>query len=335
MPKLTTTRARAPLGATTTKDRRNPPAPPATSDYVSRPRRDWSTYNDELRDRPVRTLEVIVDTASTSQWRPRLGRIGRPAYSQAAITACYMLRAVFHLNLRATEGLVRSILASAGLDPSLAPDYSTLCRARDRVTLRSPRAVSPVALIDGTGFSFLTHGPWIQHKWREQRLASHRFVRVTLTTDAATGAVIASVVTPESGEGTGETSQFDELAGTATGLGATTMIGDGAYDTKHCYEVSNTHGLRLITPPQVNAVFGLHPDRDVTLAQVNRLGTAEWKRRVKYHQRSRVESDIGAAKLCFTDRVRSRSFEGAKAEVLAALSVLNLWRVGTAGLAAT
>src|ERR1035438_30747 len=99
-------------------------APPTQADYVARPPRDWAKYNDELRDRPRKVTEFLVDAAGVASWRVKSGHRGQPAYSDGAIGACYMLRAVFHLSLRATEGTARMILEAAGLDPELAPDYS-------------------------------------------------------------------------------------------------------------------------------------------------------------------------------------------------------------------
>jgi hypothetical protein len=157
-------------------------------------------------------------------------------------------------------------------------------------------------------------------------------VRVTVVTDAGTGAVIDVVCTKDRGAGTGEVSQFPRLVRNAGLAGATTIIGDGAYDTKPVYEQAEANGVRLITPPHCTAVLGLHPNRDITLTQIERLGLGEWKRRVGYHQRSRVEADIGAAKAVSGDAVRAHSFTGASAEVIAALSVLNLWRLGAGAL---
>jgi hypothetical protein len=333
MSTFSTTRSRAPLTGSRSKKAQAPARVPRTiGDYV--PRHHEESYDDYLRDRPVRVLQFVIDTQTIGEWRVKSGKRGKPAFSAGAITAAYMLRAVFHLSLRSTEGLMRYLFTQAGLDPELAPDYSTLSRNRHQVSLRRPRSASGVALIDGTGFSFTTKGPWILHKWRNDVQAEHRYVRLTLTTDAATGAVLSAVVTQESGVGTGETSQFQELVTGCVELGATTLIGDGAYDTKRCYQQARDAGVRLVTPPQVNATFGLDPDRDVTLAQVNKLGTKEWKKRVKYHQRSRVEADIGAIKRCFTDSTNARSFTGARADVLARASVMNLYKLGAAGLAA-
>ena len=306
--------------------------PTTQGDYVARPPRDWAKYNDELRDRPRKVTEFLVDAAGVASWRVKSGHRGQPAYSDGAIGACYMLRAVFHLSLRATEGTVRIILEATGIDPDLSPDYTTLSKSRGRVRLRRGRGGSPISLIDGTGISLVTHGPWVQHKWRGDKLAEHRFVRITLVTDAATGAVLACVVTQETGMGTGEVSQFEHLVSEASRQGASTIIGDGAYDTFGCYESAAAHGVRLIAPPRINATYGLHPDRDIALAQIGTHGMDEWKFLVGYHQRSRVESDIGALKASFGDRTRARTFEGSRADVLARASVKNLCLLGAGAL---
>jgi hypothetical protein len=91
-----------------------PKAPPATGTKVARPTRDWASYNNELRDRPVKVLELVVDTATLGQWREKSGRPGMPAYSPAAISACYMLRSVARVTLRGTEGLVRHLFEQSG-----------------------------------------------------------------------------------------------------------------------------------------------------------------------------------------------------------------------------
>ena len=82
----------------------------------------------------------------------------------------------------------------------------------------------------------------------------------------------------------------------------------------------------------MSTVFGLHPDRNVPLSQANRLGRAEWKQPVRYHQRLRVESDFGLPRPAPPIAGGPRSLEGAKAELLAAAGVEPLaGRGGRAG----
>jgi hypothetical protein len=47
---------------------------------------------------------------------PRTTPGGQPSYSDLAITTALMMRAVFHLALRQTEGLIGSILLLLGIE---------------------------------------------------------------------------------------------------------------------------------------------------------------------------------------------------------------------------
>jgi hypothetical protein len=62
---------------------------------------------------------------------------GQPHYSDLAITTALTLRAVFHLPLRQTEGLIGSILQLLGLEP--VPNFSTLSQRAGRVAGRETR----------------------------------------------------------------------------------------------------------------------------------------------------------------------------------------------------
>ena len=80
--------------------------------HIPRPKRrvtNWSEYNEALRQRGSLTV-WFTDEA------PRNTPGGQPHYSDLAITTALTLRAVFHLPLRQTEGLIGSILQLLGLD---------------------------------------------------------------------------------------------------------------------------------------------------------------------------------------------------------------------------
>src|SRR6185312_12507785 len=75
------------------------------------------------------------------------------------------LRAVFHLALRQTEGLIGSIIRLLGLDLAV-PDHST--RSRRAETLQLPRpapSTEPVhLLVDSTGLRLCGPGEWLVEK---------------------------------------------------------------------------------------------------------------------------------------------------------------------------
>jgi hypothetical protein len=88
------------------------------------------------------SLTVWVSEEAIAGWRTaaRAAAGGQPRYSDLAITAGLMLRAVFCLALRQTEGLIGSVLHLLGLDLPV-PDHSTLGR-RAR-TVKLPTAARP------------------------------------------------------------------------------------------------------------------------------------------------------------------------------------------------
>src|SRR4051812_29005092 len=75
-----------------------------------------------------------------------------------------MLRAVFRLALRQTEGLIGSILKLLGLDLAV-PDHSTLSRRAETLEVPRPRPRSdgePLhLLVDSTGLKLCGAGEWL------------------------------------------------------------------------------------------------------------------------------------------------------------------------------
>ncbi|GEO18768.1 transposase [Microvirga aerophila] len=76
----------------------------------------WSEYDAALRQRGSLTVGFPEDAIAAWRAEPRTTRGGQPHYSALAIRTALMLRAVFRLALRQTEGLIGSILRLPGLD---------------------------------------------------------------------------------------------------------------------------------------------------------------------------------------------------------------------------
>ena len=95
--------------------------------------------------------------ASAVGYKPNLvggGSYIKPWYSPLAILTALTLRAVFHLALRQTEGLIGSIIQLLGLTLAV-PDHSTLCRRAETLEVPRPRPRrdgEPMhLLVDSTG----------------------------------------------------------------------------------------------------------------------------------------------------------------------------------------
>lgn len=87
--------------------------------HIPRPKRrvlNWAEYDASLRQRG--SLTVWVSDEAIAHWKaaPRTTPGGQPSYSDLAIMTGLMLRAVFRLALRQTEGLIASVLQRLGLE---------------------------------------------------------------------------------------------------------------------------------------------------------------------------------------------------------------------------
>lgn len=108
-------------------------------------------------------------------WRaaPRTTRGGQPSYSDLAIATELTLRALFHLALRQTKGLIASILQLLGLDLAV-PNHTTLSLRAE--TLEVPRPHGGQApmhlLIYSTGLKLCGPGEWLMEKHGTRRRRS-------------------------------------------------------------------------------------------------------------------------------------------------------------------
>ena len=134
---------------------------------------NWREYERALVQRGDVTL--WLSAAATDAWRPSPS--GRPGgqkrFSDVAIETALILRLVFGLPLRQTEGFVRSVLALMGADLD-APDHTTLSRRSQplAVMLRRIPALGPIHLIvDSTGLSIVGQGAWGRRETRGTRQA--------------------------------------------------------------------------------------------------------------------------------------------------------------------
>ena len=154
--------------------------------------RNWAEYNEGLRRRG--DLTVWFDEEAIANWMA--DKTGKPGgqrvYSDMAIETGLVVRMVYKLAYRQTEGFLHSIASLLGLGIEI-PDYSTLSRRSRllRKKLRIPKAASnqPIHLmIDSTGLRIhvgTARKPPKQRAWRKLHIA----------VDRETGTIVASELT--------------------------------------------------------------------------------------------------------------------------------------------
>jgi hypothetical protein len=243
-------------------------------------------------------------------------------YADAAIRCCLLLRAVFHLPLRQTQGLTRSIFRM--LDINLpSPHYSLLCRRARHLKLSlAARSAPPIKhlVVDASGLKVFGEGEWkvrthgqdYRRKWRKLRIgidADSQQVVVALLTDAT---VVGPRTLPR------QLRQVDAPV--------ERVYGDGAYDARACYRAIHQRGARAIIPPRKGSVHWQDDylkDRNRNLCGVKKHGLRGWKKRSGYHRRSLAETAFFRLKAIFSDKLRSRHDDTQATEALIRCTALN------------
>jgi hypothetical protein len=320
--------------------------------------RNWSEYEHALEQRGSLTLLLPENTlrawgaaaGAAAQRRPAARRMrsrGRPqVYPDAAITSLLTLQTLFHLGLRETVGLMRSLFALLHLDIPV-PDHTTLARRRARLTLGLPVSVArePLHLVvDSTGLALRSEGSWQLHRCGNASGADRRVVwkrhyrRIHLGVDEATGELRALGVSSMS------VTDGDMLPALLAAVTAPLkqVTADGNYDEWKCYAAvaqRPEHPRAVIPPPRLGKRPG-HPrirqhgncrapplDRDEHIRRIRRVGRTRWKQECAYHRRSLAETFISRDKRLFGDRLTSHSFASQCTEVFLRGALLNqfLW----------
>jgi hypothetical protein len=289
--------------------------------------RNWPDYNTALVNRGRLTLWLDQETMQTWHNQERTGKRGKPRiYSDQAIACALCLGTVYHLPLRATQGLLISLVGLMGADIPV-PDYSTLSRRRKTmlVTLSPSAPSEPLHLVvDGTGLKVFGEGEW---KVRQHGVSKRRTWRkVHLAVDQETGIIHAAATSANSiSDGQMLPALLEQVVAVICQVSA-----DGIYDQRTCYEAIGQRGARVAIPPRRNARIWQHGNckaerlaRDENLRRIRQVGRAQWKRESGYHRRSLAETAIYRLKTLFGSTLRSRGDMAQNIETLLRLNVLN------------
>jgi hypothetical protein len=284
----------------------------------------WNRYNRELANRGSLTVYLGDDLAS--KWvecrKCRTGGRGRPfVYPDAVVMMGLLLQQVYHLPLRQTIGLLRSVLVLSRVALP-APDPSTLCRRRRHLILPSWPKGGGCIVIDSTGLQIRGPNTWLTTIHGRRR---RTYRKIHLGADPASSLIVAGLVTSCQ---THDSEAFDPLLATADLSSTREVIGDGAYDRRCCYATASKRKLRLITPPRSGAVLRHDPgsnERNRAIEGVRFLGKANWKRYYRYGRRSLAEAAMHRLKAAFGPGLRSRIWFNQKHEALLRAHLLNSW----------
>ena len=286
--------------------------------------RNWAEYEAGLQKRG--DLTVWISDAALDAWRaPPSGKPGgQRTYADIAIEAALTIRMVFHLPLRQTEGLLRSLADLLKVDLPI-PDHTTLSRRLQKLgEIQFPRLAAdrPIhLLIDSTGLRI-----HVGHMRKPPRNRAWR--KLHLAVDADTGEIVASDLTArQTHDCTQVRALLEQIADPVASLSA-----DGAYDTKAVYEAAHERGkgraVRVLIPPGRNAqlspkLSAALQERNHNIRSIRELGRRAWHQRSGNSRRSMVENTVFRYKTIIGRSMRSRTFVGQRVEVRLACKILN------------
>jgi hypothetical protein len=285
--------------------------------------RNWRDYNKALVSRG--SLTLWLDSRAIDKWLDqgtpaRRGR--RRTYSDLAVECSLMLREVYHLPLRSTQGLIHSVMRLLGVKLS-APDYSTLSRRARLLELSLPApATKTIAhlVIDSSGLKVYGEGEWKVRVHGADKRRTWRKLHIAM--DASTHQLTAALITDK------DFLDRNALAGLLrrTAGEVRAVCADGAYDFEQCYRAIKEREAAALIPPRRDAVIrGKSPfeQRDENLRGIRKRGRKRWKERSGYHRRSLVECAFFRLKTLFSDRLRSRRVETQTAEAVLRCAAMN------------
>lgn len=301
--------------------------------------RNWSNYNKSLIQRGSLTFWFSEEVIKSWSAKHPGDSHGNQKYSDMVILCGLTLRQLFRLPLRATAGLMKSIVELKKLQ-LCTPDYSTLCRRakslKIKLDIKSTRQARHV-LVDSTGVQVIGEGEWKKLRHGESRHQLWRKLHIAM--DANDQTILSAAVT--------ESVRLDGnyLPGLIAQVeGPIEQItGDGAYDKKNCYQTAYQRKAKAVFPPQHDACVQRNKykkdpalqARDEVIQYVGRgidrsERLKEWKQATNYHRRSLVETMMFRMKTIFGDEIRSRTFNNQQTDLLVRCYAMN--RINSLGL---
>lgn len=290
--------------------------------------KNWRAYNEALVNRG--SLTLWIEESQIERWHKpeRSGYRGSPmTYSDLAIQCGLTIREIFKMALRATEGFLRSLVKLLGVSLQV-PDYSTLCRRQQALSVTLPQTVAPKPrhlVVDSTGLKVYGEGEW---KVRQHGASKRRTWRkLHLAVDAESQEVVAVELTANFVGDSEVLPELLEQLPPEEAIGA--VAADGAYDTAGCHQAIRARQAKVLIPPRAGATEwpdhegGTPHSRTVILRACKEQGESEWKRTSGYHRRSLAETAMFRMKTLFSDKLKNRVFAAQQVEAYLRVGALN------------
>jgi hypothetical protein len=290
---------------------------------------NWKEYNRSLKNRGSITLWLSNDVRNQWYYKGKKQKGAQFKYSAQCIEACCMIRKVYRLPLRQTEGLVESIIGILQLKMDV-PHYSVLCRRSKTLKISSlhikriNKGEHLHIVLDSTGLKVYGEGEWKvrQHGYSKRRT----WRKIHIAVNPEDGIIHAAEMTTNSVDDAQMVeSLLKKIKGKVWKLG-----GDGAYDKTKVYEVLEKQKIKSIIPPRKNARIsrnsncrGRTKPRDRAIRYIRKHGREKWKKSHDYHKRSIAETTMFRYKTILGDKLQSRTYDRQCVESILSCKILN------------
>lgn len=289
--------------------------------------RNWSMYNKSLVNRGDITFWVSEEAADKWLYTGKQEQGAPKKYSDTAIKTALIVRSLYSLTLRSTQGFLRSLIALMATGVPVM-DYTTICRRQKNLNVSyigNRKSKEPIhVVIDSTGLKVFGEGEW---KVRKHGWCKHRMWRkLHLTVNPDTGEILSNTLTRNS------ITDAHEVPALLNAIAApvASLTGDGAYDKRPVYNTLEQRRILPIIPPQKNARIRKHGNsadkplyRDEAIRSIRKAGPKAWKQNAGYHRRSLAETAMFRYKTQFGDKPLARSIANQKIEAAINCMILN------------
>lgn len=288
---------------------------------------NWGKYNESLVKRGSITFWFCEETLEKWHHSNARPKVGHPfVYSDTAVQCLLVLRELFQLPYRQTEGLGCSLAELMEITIDI-PDYTSLAKraAKLGISLDVARYAGPIdVVVDSTGLKVFGEGEWKMRKHGKSKRRTWR--KLHLAVDPATQEIVAETLTENS---CADADQAAPLLDQTKGK-INKFSGDGAYDQWKVYETLATRKIKPIIPPRRNAKIKRHGNandprlpRDEAIREIRRKGRKAWKNDIGYHRRSLAETAMYRMKCCFGDHLKNRLIPNQQTEARLRSKILN------------
>lgn len=290
---------------------------------------NWREYNRALVNRG--DITIYFNDEVQEKWYSDLPnqRGAQEVYSDLCIETLIMLKAVFKLAYRQTQGFTRSLLRLMGVQELETPSYSQICRRAECLNIAPysiPKQGSIIIAIDSTGLKIYGEGEWKVRKHGYSKRRTWR--KLHLGVDPQTGFIHCHTMTLNDID---DGSQLEDLLDQVDVEMEEACL-DGAYDHEDCWDELIEREIKPIIPPRENAVQwylkipGDYPNypRNAAIIRIEEIGRPAWKKEIGYHRRSLSETAMFRYKTIHGDQLYSRKLVSQKIETDIKIKALNI-----------